>query len=97
MPTHPSTIAHQQRSLLTARNHREPWMPHEVDLLNEKSEASELAEVLGRTVYAVTAARHLLSRGVVLGGGHGGTAARPIATCNCHGLQVLPTGACALD
>jgi hypothetical protein len=97
VPTQKSTIAHQERSLLTAKNHREPWLPHEVDLLTEDAEASELAEILGRTLYAVTNARHLLAKGVSLGGGHG-TVHQPSPTvCPCHGLQVLPTGACALD
>lgn len=98
MPSHPSTIAHQQASLLTATNHREPWMPHEVDLLTENAEASELAATIGRTVYAVQAARHLLRQGVELGGGRGTAASRPAPTmCACHGLQVLPSGACSLD
>lgn len=98
MPSHPSTVAHQQASLLTATNYREPWMAHEVELLTENAPASELAETLGRTVYAVQTARYLLSQGVKLGGGRGTAASQPAPTvCTCHGLQVLPSGACSLD
>jgi len=97
VPTHASTLAKQQASLLTAANHREPWMPHEVELLTEPTEAAQLAELLGRTVYAVQSARHLLAQGVALGGGHGASTAPEVKVCPCHGLQVLPTGACALD
>lgn len=97
MPTQKSTIAHQQASLLTATNHREPWMPHEVELLKEPVEASELAALLNRTLYAITNARHLLAKGVSLGGGHGMLVQTSPTVCPCHGLQVLPSGSCALD
>jgi hypothetical protein len=73
-------------------------MAHEVDLLLEDSPATELAEVLERTVYAVTSARHLLAQGVALGGGQGTKPARKARPmCPCHGLEVLPTGTCSLD
>jgi hypothetical protein len=97
VPTSKSTLAHQQRSLLNAENWGQPWMPHEVELLLEPAPATELAELLRRTVFAVQSARHLLAQGVALGGGHGAHRAREVKVCPCHGLQVLPTGGCALD
>lgn len=97
MTTHASTLAHQQATLALATNHREPWEAHEVDLLLEPSESSELAVVLGRTLYAVQSARFLLSKGVKLGGGHGASTQREIKVCACHGLEALRSGACALD
>lgn len=93
-----ATRVHQEASLLQAENWGQPWMAHEIELLREDSPAHELAEVLARTVYAVQTARYLLAQGATLGGGHGrkpARAARP--SCPCHGLEVLPSGTCALD
>lgn len=68
-----STIAAQGRTLVQATNHREPWAQVEVDLVIETREipAEEVAETLGRTLYAIQWARHALDAGLPLGGGHG--------------------------
>jgi hypothetical protein len=97
--THASTIRHQQATLALATNHREPWAPHEVELLTEPGEAAELAVVLGRTLYAVQSARHQLAQGVTLGGGPGaGAGTRPgREACPCHGRERLPSGGCPMD
>lgn len=65
-----STRRAQQLSLLNAEAHRQPWDGLEVELISDDSAtAAELAELLGRTVYAVQSARHLLAQGATLGGG----------------------------
>lgn len=73
MPTNASTLAAQGRTLIKAKNHREPWSQVEVDLLLECADekVEVIAEVLERTLYAVTNARYLLAHGQPLGGGHG--------------------------
>lgn len=97
MPIHKSTLAHQQTSLLSANNHREPWQPHEIELLLEEGSIAEQAELLGRTYYAVENARYLLAQGVALGGGRGTHQTVAPKVCPCHSLQALPTGACSLS
>lgn len=69
-----NTVAQaQQRTLITADHHSEPWSPDEVELLldnlNERDE--DLAYVLGRSLYAVTSKTYELR--------HGGTSHSPRA------------------
>ena len=65
-----STRRLQAQSLNHADQHGEPWIPDEVELLLEPASAADLAALLGRTVYAVTSARHLLAKGQPIGGGN---------------------------
>lgn len=66
-----STIAAQGRTLTQAKNHREPWSQIEIDLLVDCADetAEAVAEVLERTLYAVTNARYYLAHGMPIGGG----------------------------
>lgn len=72
MASHASTIAHQGRTETMATSHREPWAQVEVDLVIETRDipAVEVAEALGRTLYAIQWARHALDTGLPLGGGN---------------------------
>jgi len=68
---HVSTIAAQGRTVGKATHHREPWAVTEIELVVETREipAEEVAETLGRTLYAIQWARHALDAGLPIGGG----------------------------
>lgn len=92
--------ARQQRTLPYASSYGQPWESDDVAMVAEFAgtvDVEELALALGRTAYAVENVRQALREGRLVGGGHGRTKPAPVATCTCHGLQLLPTGACALD
>lgn len=71
MHNNESTKRAQARSLLTADHWGEPWSPGEIEIVQEFLDVpvEEVAETLGRTVYAVYNARLALARGLALGGG----------------------------
>lgn len=71
MPSSASTLRAQGRTLGSAKNHREPWAVTEVELVIETREvpAAEVAETLGRTLYAVQWARHAVDTQLPIGGG----------------------------
>jgi hypothetical protein len=63
MPTSPSTVRRQQASLTTADNWGDSWTSADLDFLAGCPEipAHELAEALGRSLYAVHLARRALA------------------------------------
>lgn len=71
MPSHASAVAAQGRTATKATHHREPWAVTEVELVVETRDipAEEVAETLGRTLYAVQWARHAVDHGIPVGGG----------------------------
>lgn len=71
MPAHASTVRSQGRTLGSAKNHQEPWASVEIEWVVETRDvpAEEVAEILGRTLYAVQNARYALDHGIPIGGG----------------------------
>lgn len=69
--TNKSSRAAQARTLPKAIARGEEWTPAELEVVIEHTEATaeEIANTLGRTLYAVQTCRYLLAKGVVPGGG----------------------------
>ena len=86
--------ARQALSLNVAGNRGEGWDQDDVNFVAAWTGpiTLELAEALGRTEFALQSVRQLLRNGQKAGSDR--HVARPIVTCICHGLQVLPTGDC---
>jgi hypothetical protein len=57
MATHPSTVAAQSRTIETATRTGTHWTQTELDKARADAPLEEIARQLGRTLYAVTAAR----------------------------------------
>lgn len=92
-----ATKRRQAESLVVAKNWGQPWRQREIELVMLAAPAHEVAGQLGRSVYAIQSARHLLAQGITLGGGHKPRPAdRVRAMCACHGLEVTALGECAL-
>lgn len=71
MATNASTIATQQRTLLGADRYRDEWTQADVDFLIEFTDEvtdGEIAEALGRTLWAVQSKQHELRQGRVATG-----------------------------
>jgi hypothetical protein len=86
--------ARQALSLNVAANRGQGWDQLDVDLVAtwQGPITLQLAEELGRTEFALQNVRQLLRSGQKVGSDR--QVAKPVVTCSCHGLQVLPAGDC---
>lgn len=71
MPSHPTTQAAQERTLLEASKRGEAWTSAELDLALADSPCEALAASLHRSLYGVYAVRQAIRSGRPVGGGHG--------------------------